>query len=67
MINESKIPYYLAIHFDKITETMQMTLSYAGEDDEQGNYVSEGEYAILYLFKIENGKSLRFDRILRAG
>ncbi|KGE12671.1 hypothetical protein [Sphingobacterium deserti] len=44
-----------------------LEFSYAGQQDEQGNDVSEGEYALIYLFKIEEGKSLRFDKMLFTG
>lgn len=67
MFNENTIPYYLAVHINKSNQSLQFTLSYAGQHDEQGNYVSEGEYALIYLFKIEDGKSLRFDKMLFAG
>ncbi len=67
MINDGKIPYYLAVHFDETSQMLQFTLSYSGGVDEQGDYVSEGEYALIYLFKFEDGKTLRFDKMLFAG
>lgn len=67
MINDGELPYYLAVHFDETSQMLQFTLSYSGEVDEKGNYVSEGEYALIYLFKFENAKILIFDKMLFAG
>ncbi|TDS06567.1 hypothetical protein [Sphingobacterium paludis] len=67
ILSENKRPYYLAVHFDQISETLQLTLSYSGENNEQGEYLSEGEYALIYFFRIGKSESLKFDKMLFAG
>lgn len=66
-LNNGKESFYMMAYYDKATTTLQLTLSYPGGTDEQGDYVSEGEYALIYIFKVDDNKYLRFDKILSAG
>ncbi len=66
-IKESDHTYHIIAHYDKATSTLQLSLMYSGGVDENGEEVSEGEYAIIYFFKVESGKYLKFDKILFAG
>jgi hypothetical protein len=66
-INEGKETFSMIAQYDKATTTLQLSLTYPGGTDEEGNYVSEGEYAIIYFFKVEQNKHLKFDKILFAG
>lgn len=66
-INDGKDGYYMVASYDKAAKTLTLTLSYPGGTDEEGNYVSEGEYAIIYFFKVENNKYLKFEKVLFAG
>ncbi|MBS7563281.1 hypothetical protein KHS38_02585 [Mucilaginibacter sp. Bleaf8] len=67
MITSGKENFSMVANYDKATETLQLSVTYPGGTDEQGNYVSEGEYATIYFFKIESNRHLRFDKILFAG
>ncbi|WP_345953977.1 hypothetical protein [Mucilaginibacter sp. PAMB04168] len=66
-IKQNDRTYHMLAQYDKATTTLQLFVSYSGGVDENGEEVSEGEYAIIYFFKIENGKYLKFDKILFAG
>jgi hypothetical protein len=54
-------------NYDKATETLQLSVAHPGHTDEYGNYESEGEYAVIYFFKVREHKYLLFDKILFAG
>lgn len=66
-IKRGKDTFYMIAHFNASTSMLQLTVSYPGGTDEDGNYVSEGEYAAIYFFRIENNRYLKFDKILFAG
>jgi hypothetical protein len=66
-IKDGKGVYYMVASYDKAAKMLLLTLSYPGGTDEDGSYVSEGEYAILYFFKVENNKFLKFEKVLFAG
>lgn len=59
--------YHMLANYNKATSTLQLSVLYAGGTDENGEEVSEGEYAVIYFFKVENNKNLKFDKILFAG
>ncbi|QJD97317.1 hypothetical protein HH214_16295 [Mucilaginibacter robiniae] len=62
-----KESYVMIANYDKANATLQLSVSYSGDTDENGNYVSESEYAVIYFFKVQNNKFLKFDKILFAG
>jgi len=59
--------YHMVANFDKLTAMLQLSVVFAGELDEEGNAISETEHAIIYFFKINDDKYLKFDKILFAG
>ena len=64
---DGKEHFSMVANFDKATSTLQLAVTYPGGTDDEGNYVSEGEYAIIYIFKITDNKYLKFDKVLFAG
>lgn len=58
---------YMIANYDKATKTLQLSVNHPGKTDEYGNYESEGEYAVIYFFKVRENKYLLFDKILFAG
>ena len=66
-INDGGQSYHMLANYNKATSTLQLSVLYAGGTDENGEEVSEGEYAVIYFFKVENNKTLKFDKILFAG
>jgi hypothetical protein len=66
-IKDGKDVFFMVAYYDKAGATLQLTLSFSGGTDPDGNYVSEGEYAIIYFFKISDNKYLKFDKVLFAG
>jgi hypothetical protein len=66
-IKDDKESYSMVANYDKAAATLQLTVTYLGGTDEEGNYVSEGEHATIYFFKIEDNKYLKFDKVLFAG
>lgn len=59
--------YHMVANFDQPTAMLQLSVVFSGELDEKGNAISETEHAIIYFFKINDGKYLKFDKILFAG
>ncbi|MCX2429630.1 hypothetical protein [Pedobacter sp. GR22-10] len=59
--------YHMVANFDKPTAMLQLSVVFSGELDEKGNAISETEHAIIYFFKINDDKYLKFDKILFAG
>ena len=59
--------YHMLANFDKPTAMLQLSVVFSGELDGEGNAISESEHAIIYFFKIKDGKYLKFDKILFAG
>jgi len=66
-IKEVGQSFHMLAHFDKASATIQLSVLYAGGTDENGQEISEGESATIYFFKVENSKTLKFDKILFAG
>lgn len=59
--------YRFTAHFDEEDQTLYLAVNYNNGNDENGNYVSEGEYSLMFTFKILDHKKLIFDRIVSAG
>lgn len=59
--------FYLIASLKRSASMLQLTVSYPGPTDENGNYVSEGEYAVIYFFKMVGRQRLQFDKVLFAG
>ncbi len=59
--------YKMYATHDSKDQTLTLNLAFAGGEDEQGNKVSEGEYNIIYTFRIINGRQLQFQKINLAG
>lgn len=59
--------FHMMAQYDKATASLQLSVMYGGGTDENGEEISEGESATIYFFKVEDGKHLRFDKILFAG
>jgi len=66
-IKENNQSYYMIANYDKAANMLQLSVTFSGGAEENGEEVSEGEYAILYFFKVEENKHLKFDKILFAG
>lgn len=66
-IKDGKNEFCMVANYDKASATLQLALSFSGGTDADGNYVSEGEYAIIYFFKISDNRYLKFDKVLFAG
>lgn len=61
-------PYVLHTSYDEETKTLQLNMAFRNAGtDENGEYVSEGEYNVVYVFDIVNGKTLMFRKIVVAG
>ncbi len=59
-------PFQFYANYDKESSSLSLNIAFFGGKDEEGNYVSEGEYNIIYVFKVM-GDKLRFDRMVIAG
>ncbi|WP_091152022.1 hypothetical protein [Mucilaginibacter pineti] len=59
--------YYMIVTFNKESQTLSLNIAYLNGNDENGDYVSEGEHNIIYDFDIIDHKYLRFKRIMIAG
>ena len=58
----------IAIYNGDDKPILQLNLSYTNNAvDENGEQVSEGEYNVIYIFRIINGKKLVFNRKVFAG
>jgi len=53
--------------YDKASATLQLSVLYSGDTDENGEGISEDESATIYFFKVLDNKTLKFDKILFAG
>lgn len=58
--------YLMYATVDTTTEELVLNQSFLNGEDEDGNYVSEGEYNIIYIFSI-SGDKLMLKRITMAG
>lgn len=65
--NDTDGDYYMIVTFNKDSQTLSINLAYLSGNDENGDYVSEGEHNIIYDFDIIDNKYLRFKRIMIAG
>jgi|GEM_PF-3616045 len=63
---EAARPFQFHVSFDKDSQSLSLNVAFFGGEDEEGNYTSEGEYNIIYLFHWEE-KGLTFDRMVIAG
>lgn len=63
---EAARPFQFHVGFDKDSQSLSLNVAFFGGEDEEGNYVSEGEYNIIYVFHWEE-KGLTFDRMVIAG
>ena len=59
--------YRLYANYDKQENLLTLNLAYAGGKDEDGNYISESEHNINYLFTVSDNKYLRFKGLFIAG
>ncbi|WP_406825981.1 hypothetical protein [Pedobacter sp. KACC 23697] len=60
--------YKLIAEYNATGAVLSLNLAYTNNaKDEEGNEVSEGEYNIIYSFKVIDGKYLKFKRIDIAG
>lgn len=60
--------YKLIAEYNSTDKVLSLNLAYANNaKDDEGNPVSEGEYNVIYSFKIVDGKRLKFSRIDIAG
>ncbi|WP_129715652.1 hypothetical protein [Pedobacter sp. SYP-B3415] len=66
-VNGRQDTCFMIAQYDKKASALQLSVSYPGGTDEEGNYVSEGEYAVIYFFKILPNGQLLFDKVLFAG
>lgn len=61
-------PYMLLSSYDKDAHTLQLNMAFRNAGtDENGEYVSEGEYNVVYVFDVVDGKRLMFRKIVVAG
>jgi hypothetical protein len=61
-------PYVLHTSYDEEMKTLQLNMAFRNAGtDENGEYVSEGEYNVVYVFDVVDGKSLMFRKIVVAG
>ncbi len=65
--NDKDGHYYMIVTFNKDSQTLSINLAYLNGNDENGDYVSEGEHNIIYDFDIIDHKYLRFKRVMIAG
>lgn len=60
--------YKLITEYNPTDKVLSLNLAYANNaKDDEGNPVSEGEYNVIYSFKVVDGKHLKFRRIDIAG
>ena len=59
--------YRLYASVDEEDQVLHLNLAYYNGYDENGEYVSEGEYNIIYIFRIINRRYLKFEKITMAG
>ena len=66
-IKDGASNYHMLANFDQPTSTLQLSVIFSGEADENGEEISETEHAIIYFFKFKDNKQLKFEKILFAG
>lgn len=61
-------PYTLHASYDEESKMLQLNMAFRNNGtDSDGEYVSEGEHNIVYVFDIIDGKKLMFRKIVLAG
>lgn len=68
IIEDKDGAYQLFVDYSEVENTLSLNFAISNNlKDDNGNYVSEGEHNIIYLFKIVNDKKLILERVDIAG
>lgn len=65
---DASTPFVMHATMDEELKTLQLNMAFRNNGtDEDGNYVSEGEYNVIYIFDVIDGRKLMFKKIVIAG
>lgn len=67
LMSDDNRSYRAIARFDEESQQLALSINFYNGYDEKGNYVSEGEYSVIYIFKIIDHKKMLFDRLITAG
>jgi len=59
--------YQMYVTYNRDNHTLTLNLAYSNGADENGEYVSEGEYNLIYEFDVLDDKYIRFKKVDMAG